>query len=203
MYRIYFLKRCINVCSLDDPALADPNALEFHIKNKTDIHDLIKRFECSDNLFRIYIPSSNPEVTYKKICTEFQEVDAAGGLVKNKRGDFLLILRDGKWDLPKGHREAGEDIKTTAIREVEEETGIKGLELGELICITHHCYRRNGLLCLKHTWWYRMENNAPVDLTPQKEEDITTATWVAKSNLPAFLKTSYPSIQEVFREAKV
>ena len=43
----------------------------------------------------------------------------------------------------------------------------------------------------------------PVDLTPQKEEDISKAAWVARSSLPPFLKNTYPSIMEVFREAKV
>ena len=44
---------------------------------------------------------------------------------------------------------------------------------------------------------------APVDLVPQKEEDISKAAWVARSSLPPFLKNTYPSILEVFREAKV
>ena len=39
----------------------------------------------------------------------------------------------------------------------------------------------------------------PVDLTPQREEDITKAAWVAKSSLPDFLDNTYPSIQEVFK----
>ena len=42
----------------------------------------------------------------------------------------------------------------------------------------------------------------PVDLTPQREEDISKAAWVARSSLPPFLKNTYPSIREVFREAK-
>ena len=36
-----------------------------------------------------------------------------------------------------------------------------------------------------------------------KEEDISKAAWVAKSSLPPFLLNTYPSIIEVFREAKV
>ena len=48
-----------------------------------------------------------------------------------------------------------------------------------------------------------MLNNAPEGLTPQREEDISKAAWVAKSSLPPFIKDSYPSIMEVFREAKV
>jgi hypothetical protein len=43
----------------------------------------------------------------------------------------------------------------------------------------------------------------PVDLTPQREEDISKAAWVAKSSLPPYLRDSFPSIQEVFREARV
>lgn len=43
----------------------------------------------------------------------------------------------------------------------------------------------------------------PVDLVPQREEDIAVAAWVAKSSLPGFLKDSFPSIMEVFREARI
>ena len=43
----------------------------------------------------------------------------------------------------------------------------------------------------------------PVNLTPQREEDITKAVWVAKSSLPPYLTETFPSIQEVFREARV
>ena len=43
---------------------------------------------------------------------------------------------------------------------------------------------------------------APLDLTPQREEDISKAVWVAKSSLPPFLKNTYPSILEVFRESR-
>ena len=43
----------------------------------------------------------------------------------------------------------------------------------------------------------------PTNLTPQRAEDITKAAWVAKSSLPPFLKNTYPSIQEVFREARI
>ena len=48
-----------------------------------------------------------------------------------------------------------------------------------------------------------MLDNMPIDLIPQVEEDISKATWVAKSSLPSFLNNTYPSIAEVFREAKV
>lgn len=199
MRKIYFEKRCIIICGPDDQALSDPNAVEFYAGDRIDISTLVRMFEDSASLGRIYIPTDDTEEMYRGICSEFREVNAAGGLVSNRRGDFLLINRNGLWDLPKGHQEAGEDIRATALREVEEETGVGNLELGDLICITDHCYFRNGLWHLKHTWWYNMQYNNPVDLIPQKEEDISKAAWIAKTSLPRFLTNTYPSISEVFR----
>lgn len=201
MYKIYFDRRTIIICRPEEATLSDPNAVEFHFKQPSDISALVEMFELSSTLEKIYIPSAEPEDCYKKICGEFREVNAAGGLVENRRGDYLLIKRDGLWDLPKGHQEAGEDIKVTALREVQEETGVDDLRLGDLICVTDHCYKRNGIWHLKHTWWYRMYYLKPLDLTPQTEEDITKAAWVAKSSLPPFLKNTYPSIKEVFLTA--
>lgn len=201
MHKIYFDRRTIIICRPEEATLSDPNAVEFHFKQPSDISALVEMFELSSTLEKIYIPSAEPEDCYKKICGEFREVNAAGGLVENRRGDYLLIKRDGLWDLPKGHQEAGEDITVTALREVQEETGVDDLSLGDLICVTDHCYKRNGIWHLKHTWWYRMYYLKPLDLTPQTEEDITKAAWVAKSSLPPFLKNTYPSIKEVFLTA--
>ncbi len=202
MHKIYFENRCIIICSPEDESLSDANAVIFHPSSGIDIATFARMFEVTESLSKIYIPTEDTDETYRRLCAEFKEVNAAGGLVRNKRGDYLLISRLGKWDLPKGHQEAGEDISVTALREVSEETGISELELGELICITDHCYFRNNVWHLKHTWWYDMLYNAPLDLIPQREEDISKAAWVAKSSLPPFLKNTYPSILEVFRESK-
>ena len=203
MHKIYFEKRCMIICTPDDPTLSDPNAIQFKLGDSLDIHTLVGMVETSPSLVRVFIPTDDIEDTYGRICAEFREVNAGGGLVANRRGDYLLISRNGLWDLPKGHQDPGEDIEVTALREVREETGISELELGGLICITDHCYRRDGIWHMKHTWWYEMLFTEPADLTPQKEEDIAKAAWVAKSSLPPFLLNTYPSIAEVFREAKV
>ena len=58
-------------------------------------------------------------------------VDAAGLLLMtpDKGGrqpdQFLLLRHRDRWDLPKGHCEPGETLLETALRETEEETGIK------------------------------------------------------------------------------
>ena len=53
------------------------------------------------------------------------KTQTAGGVVINKKGKVLVVNQRGNsWSLPKGHIEEGEDAKTAAIREIEEETGI-------------------------------------------------------------------------------
>ena len=66
-------------------------------------------------------------------------IEAAGGLVFNKEnGEILMIFRNGKWDLPKGKLEEGENKKQCAIREVEEECSIVGLDITEKLIETYH-----------------------------------------------------------------
>ena len=68
------------------------------------------------------------------------EETSAGGLVVDRTGDLMraaLIARHDRrgrlvWSLPKGHLEAGETPEDAAIREVEEETGIRGRVLAPL-----------------------------------------------------------------------
>ena len=96
MHRIYLEKRCIIICPPDEPALSDPNAVQYNVGENPDVHSLINMFESSPSLGRIYIPVSQTEDTYRKICSEFVQVNAGGGLVSNRRGDYLLISRNGQ-----------------------------------------------------------------------------------------------------------
>jgi ADP-ribose pyrophosphatase YjhB (NUDIX family) len=62
-------------------------------------------------------------------------VACAGAVVRNERGDLLLVLRAndpgrGLWSLPGGRLEPGEDARTCAAREVLEETGLV-VEVGD------------------------------------------------------------------------
>jgi 8-oxo-dGTP pyrophosphatase MutT (NUDIX family) len=65
---------------------------------------------------------------------------SAGGLVLDRRGpgaNGALIGRLDRrgrllWSLPKGHVERGESEEDTAVREVMEETGIRGAVVGKL-----------------------------------------------------------------------
>ena len=50
----------------------------------------------------IFIASADPAQYFKSFSMEFSIIKAAGGVVINENGDFLMIFRHGKWDLPKG-----------------------------------------------------------------------------------------------------
>ncbi len=54
------------------------------------------------------------------------EVFSSGFLLfrKQKGLQFLLMKHSARWDLPKGHLDAGETKKQAAMRELEEETGL-------------------------------------------------------------------------------
>ena len=58
-----------------------------------------------------------------------EKIIADGGLVFNEKKQLLMIFRREKWDLPKGKLDKGEKIEDCALREVEEETGLKELKL--------------------------------------------------------------------------
>ncbi len=131
---------------------------------------------------------------------ELPIIIAAGGLVQNSKGEILLIYRRGFWDLPKGKLDAGELIPECAVREVQEETGLKTIKLGPFICTTTHNYFDKWLNkdVEKHTHWYTMLSLANETLVPQTEEDIEKIEWVPVNELPQYLLQTYPTIRTVF-----
>lgn len=132
------------------------------------------------------------------LYTKLPVVEAAGGLVRNANNEVLFIFRNGKWDLPKGKTEKGEDIKETAIREVEEETGVKNLVITDFLTNTYHIFKRNGEYRLKLTHWYEMRTAYDGELIPQIEEDILEVTWKNEVATTEALQNSYENIKLLF-----
>ncbi|HCR75753.1 NUDIX hydrolase [Chryseobacterium sp. C3] len=117
-----------------------------------------------------------------EIWAEFQKlfriIEAAGGIVNNPEGEILFIKRLGKWDLPKGKMEKGESREESAVREIEEETGLSNVELVRFINTTYHIYiERNGDKVLKCTHWFEMNFDGEDTSKPQIEEGITEVAW--------------------------
>lgn len=133
----------------------------------------------------------------KAFFKNFLQITAAGGLVENEKGEVLLIFRRGKWDLPKGKLDKGETIEQCAVREVEEETGVKNIELKELLTITYHQYNEFGKHILKDSHWYKMKVSGKQTIIPQTEEDIQELKWVKKKELNNYFNNIFPSVKDV------
>ena len=144
---------------------------------------------------------SNLEELRKAVWKKFLLVKAGGGLVRNGKGQNLFMLRRGIWDLPKGKLDPGETIEQCAVREVGEETGLQGVQLGAPLLVTYHTYDENGKHILKETHWFRMNAPDMKGLKPQQEEQITELRWADAGEMDALLKNTFPSIVDVIRSA--
>jgi 8-oxo-dGTP pyrophosphatase MutT (NUDIX family) len=149
----------------------------------------------------VIIEDISIDALIKQLAETFEPIEAAGGVVSNPDGGVLMIYRRGKWDLPKGKRDDGEGIEACAEREVIEETGLPKLTMGEKICETYHVYSQNGTELLKTTHWYQMRTKKAYELTPQKEENILEARWVAEKKIGNYMTQSYDVIKEILQEA--
>lgn len=144
--------------------------------------------------------TEDPKSLLKEIKKSCELIKAAGGLVKNAKGNYLFIFRNKRWDLPKGKVEKGEKMKEAGLREVEEECGVKIYTNDEKICKTYHVYTLGTKLVLKKTNWYAMTVKGEPKLIPQKEEGITKASWLSAKELKPVIKNTYPSIIQVLEE---
>ena len=151
--------------------------------------------------YKVYINNSPEIITdnWESFCADYTLIEAAGGLVYNLDNQLLMIFRNGKWDLPKGKLEVGENIKECAIREVEEECGISGLSISKPLQDTYHTYAINEQKILKRTYWFEMKTNFKGGLLPQTEEGITKVVWVDKQDIAEKLENSYGNIIELLQ----
>ena len=133
----------------------------------------------------------------------YRSIDAAGGVAFNEKDEILMIYRRGKWDLPKGKLDDGENIEECALREVKEETGLQNVSLGEKVCDTYHIYSQYGENLLKRTAWYKMTAPSTDKLKPQKAENIMEARWVRENDLGQLLTKTYEAVKEVLQLAGV
>ena len=123
------------------------------------------------------VVTPDPGAAFGAFAAEFALIEAAGGVVVNDCGQWLMIRRNGRWDLPKGHLECGERIEECAAREIEEETGVRAGVVRPL-CDTLHAYYfpKTERWELKRTHWYELHTASCDRLVPQAEEGLSR--WV-------------------------
>ena len=184
-----------------------PLFLTNQIVKETDFQlFLLESIDIEQLIIKIYNNKIQKAYLYypdeKEIMTKLKEkipvCKAGGGLVYNQKNEVLFIFRNGKWDLPKGGTEKGEEIQSTAMREVTEETGVNKLIIHDKLQKTYHIFKRNGVYKLKITHWFKMSTTFKGTPIGQLEEGIEKVAWLNSEQITEALKNSYENIKLLF-----
>lgn len=168
--------------------------LEYSGKQK-ELKELIDRLERIDGIEDYCLHFENFLELKKDFKSNYRTVKAAGGLVKNEFDEFLFIFRRGMWDLPKGKMEKGESKEQTAVREVEEETGVRKISIEKPLGKTLHTYKnRVGARIIKKSYWFLMKATKQHPI-PETSEDIQKAEWM---NIQQLYQLDRPFFRNVF-----
>ena len=178
--------------------LTDKNEKEDNFRSyllkSVNIGKVIRRLNKTD-LPSVHLIHKNKEKLLKKFLKLLPNVVAGGGKVYNAKGEILFIYRNDKWDLPKGKAEKKETIEETALREVEEETGVQDLKIIKALPTTYHIFKRNGKHKIKITYWFEMTTDFEGKLYPEESEGITKVAWLDESASIEALENSYANIR--------
>ena len=125
------------------------------------------------------------------------QVRAAGGVVlrDGDAGPEVAVVHRPKyddWSLPKGKLEAGEDWQDAALREVEEETGLR-CELGDELSPTSYHDRKGRSKTVR--WWVMAPRGGELG----GDEEVDEARWLAVGEAEGLL--DYEADLELLREA--
>jgi len=198
MYKVFFDDRKVYLIDNFSSYFKTNSGLFYKYHSLDDLKELIdfySRLTLIENLYLFYHDIDELRDHFRA-C--FTPVGAAGGLVINSKGEFLLIHRRGRWDLPKGKLSGDENHEQAALREVQEECGIGELRIRQTLLSTYHTYRLEDKMMLKRTLWFEMQYNGNHKPRPEEEEDITDIKWVAADDLDKYLKSCFPAIRDVF-----
>lgn len=200
MYKVFFKERTVFLRDDFGKTFRNNYGLFYRFENKEQLVELLNVYNSLSTIQSLYLFHDDLDVLKKEFISCFKFIRAAGGLVFNDKGEFLVMKRNGIWDLPKGKAEKTESSAEAAIREVSEECGLKSIELKRSIIKTYHTYQLDNKSILKETEWFEMLTGRREKTIPQVQENITEIRWLKKSEISLILKNTYPSIVDVLIE---
>jgi ADP-ribose pyrophosphatase YjhB (NUDIX family) len=200
MYKVFINNHPLFIAKTDAEIVMKPGTLllRYDPASLDELLNLAHQYK--DFFTRIFLLDENPGEVFEQFLEKCKLIEAAGGLVKNAKGELLMIFRNDKWDLPKGKLEKNETPEVAAIREVEEECGIGKLKIIKPLTPTFHTYKHNEKIILKKTYWYEMSCADDKKLTPQLEEGITEVKWMGEKEVEKALENTFHSIVDVVKE---
>ena len=199
MYKVFFKDRAVYFHEDSPGSFSGKKGLIYKYHNQAELKELVQAFHGMSGIRKLHIIHDDLEALTEAFTSCFTCINAGGGVVLNPEGEFLAIERNGVWDLPKGKLEEGEDFETAALREVEEETGLREIESLHLLVSTFHTYELAGELVLKETRWFEMRYHSKEKPVLQGEEGITSYRWVKPGKGGFIKKNSYKSILDVLK----
>jgi hypothetical protein len=197
MYKVFFNDRTVYFGDNFSRAFIKHKGLFYKYNGFQELNELVGMFDSLNKISNLYIFHEDMLMLFEEFKACFKVMEAGGGLVFNNRGEFLAIQRNGTWDLPKGKLEKGENFQMAALREVEEETGLHGLQLVEPLMSTYHTYSVKGKRMLKKTKWFEMLYKGSGEPVLQDEEGITGYRWATPGETGFIRENSYASILDV------
>ena len=197
MYKVFSGEKCVMV-SDSEVQLDEKNAKQIYFKSAEELHREYKQFVRSSRLKNLIVIGEEDRV-WKVFRSLFSYIKAAGGLVRNDKDELLMIYRNKHWDLPKGKMEKGETPDETAIREVEEECGIKKLKIKKKLDSSYHIFFKDNKECMKRSYWFEMSCSDSSKPVPQAEEGIEEAKWMSREEVRKIANKVYSSLQEILK----
>jgi len=193
MYKVFINEKFIILTDRPIPDEIESHMIYLTYGDFEELHYTISLLESSEHLTGLIFYHPDLELLWADFRAHYREIDAGGGLVRNKDNEFLLIHRLGKWDLPKGKLDPDESPQAGALREVEEECAAHDLKVVGELPVTYHAYEMKGVRHLKRTYWFEMRSDQ-TDFIPQTEEGIDRVEWksLEPSDLPEL--DTYPNI---------
>jgi 8-oxo-dGTP pyrophosphatase MutT (NUDIX family) len=112
-----------------------------------------------------------------------REFSAGGVVIRRIKGEWhaAVIQPAGKevWALPKGLVDRGEEPAATALREVQEETGVEGRLVGKLGDV-RYVYTWKGERVFKVVSFFlvRYSRGRLGDIVPAMRREVSAARWI-------------------------
>lgn len=199
MYKVFFNERTVNFGEDFSHQVENEISQFYNYTSRQELHEIINLFSSSVHIQRLYLTSHNMPLLLNEFKSWFKYIKAGGGIVFNPEGSFLIIKRNGVWDLPKGKLEKGEDLETAALREVNEETGLEGLVPIQPLVSTYHTYQLKTKWVLKKTRWFEMSYAGEKEPVLESREGITDYKWAKRGDTDFITTNTYGSILDVLR----
>lgn len=191
MYRLFCNNRMLTANNFSENLLSVENKC---VKNCDDLAEKIMGWLADESVENLYLGDADGDKLALAVKKIFRQAPAAGGVVVIDN-QFVAIERHGIPDLPKGHIEKGETPEVAAVREVEEETGIKDLEIIKELPSTWHCYLLDNQWTIKKTSWFLMRTKSGMKNIPQTEEGISKVYLVDKEHIRDFEDRTFASLK--------